>query len=149
MVFPTECHPSPSTKARWILVRDIDSVGKIRIRNICGTTEVPTSFGKSMLIPSNFRMMLGGMFKPIVPLSFGAKKLEIEIYFDNTENIELIFFDTLMYLVVLVVLWIHRKSLNIAERDARMIYRTRFKRTLPAIRHPARGVGPRLLFVLV
>jgi hypothetical protein len=80
--------------------------------------------------------MLGSVFEPAMPLRVGSKKLEIEVDFDNTKKIELIFFDTLMYLAVFVMLWIHRKSLNIVERYARMIGRTSFQQIPAAIRHP-------------
>jgi hypothetical protein len=94
-------------------------VSKIRIQNIDDATEAPSTFRKCVSVPPHGGMMLGSVTEPIVPLSFWSEKFKIKVDLDDAEKIELVCFDTLMYLSVFVVLWIHRKASNIAERYIR------------------------------
>jgi hypothetical protein len=110
-------------------------VSKIRIRNIGYATEVPLTFRKCVFVPRHGGVMLGSVTEPIVPLSSGSEKFKIKVDLDDAEKIELVFFDTLMYLSVFVVLWIHRKASNIAERYSQVICRTSFQWIPPVIRH--------------
>jgi hypothetical protein len=81
-------------------------------------------------------VVLRSVIEPIVPLSFGSQKeLEVKIDFDDAKKVELVFFDTLMYLSVFIVLWIHGKASNITESYSRVNCRTSFQWIPPAIRH--------------
>jgi hypothetical protein len=118
-IFSSEQRPSPSSKARRVVVGIHHFMSKIVIQNIGHTAKVPTARTDGMLVLGHLRMMFRGMGKLVVPLSFGSEAWKTQINFNKSKEIKLVFLHAMMDLSGFVMCRIHREATNVTERSIR------------------------------